>query len=440
MGMFLGLDIGTTKDAAVVIDGETRRCAAASSVAHDAGDGHGLQEVAKHLAAVREAVSSLPEELRSEVRGIGVSTQMHGVVCWNERTGETSPLYSWQSRVDDLESLRKLPGCGRLRHGFGGATLGMLARRGELARWTSCGTIGDYLVRLLTGGAAVIDRSDAASWGLMEFDASAFDPAAVTALGIPEGFLPQVVPVGATAGRLRSEWSCVLGVPEAVEVKTAIGDNQASVLAAVRDPEREISLTLGTGAQISVVIPNKLAAEWRTRVELRPYLGDTALAVGAPLCGGAGWAALAGFLQSAFDAAGVEVAPDALFRMLNDAAEKELEAADLPRFSPSFLGERDDPAARGTLGGLTLENFECGKVAAALARGLAENLRRMLPAGLLAGRSQLAASGNGFRRNPALRRAAELVFGMPLETGAFTEEAACGAALLFLHTKAGAAL
>ena len=435
MGLFLGLDIGTTKDAAAVIDGATAKCLAAADVTHGAGHGTGLQNVARHLEAVREAVTALPAELRRQICGIGVSTQMHGVVCWNERTMETSPLHSWQSRVDDLEALRKLPGCRRLRHGFGGATLGMLARRGELDKWTSCGTIGDYLVHLFTGCGAIIDRSDAASWGLMEFDASEFDREAVAALGIPEGMLPRVLPVGATAGTLRAEWSDKLGIPEAVEVRVSIGDNQASVLAAVRDPERDISLTLGTGAQISVVVPNREAARWRDRVELRPYLGDTALAVGAPLCGGAGWAALEKFLKSAFAAAGSGIGDDALYKMLNETAMRELEADNLPNFRPSFLGERDDPAARGRIDGLTMDNFDCGKVAAALARGLAENLRRMLPAEFTSGKSRLVVSGNGFRRNTALCRAAELVFSLPLEKSAFTEEAACGAALLLRHTK-----
>ena len=46
-----------------------------------------------------------------------------------------------------------------------------------------------------------------------------------------------------------------------------------------------------------------------------------------------------------------------------------------------------------------------------------------LPAGRLLG------SGNGLRRNPALQRAVERSFGLPLTLAAVPEEAACGAAL-----------
>ena len=167
-------------------------------------------------------------------------------------------------------------------------------------------------------------------------------------------------------------------------------------------------------------------------MDLRPYFGENVLAVGAPLCGGAVWSALMNFWKSGFAAAGQTPDDETLFRMLDAAAERELRSPDLPHFSPSFLGEREDPDARGELSGLTLENFSCGKVAAALARGLAENLRRMLPQELLARKTRLAVSGNGFRRNTSLCLAAKLVFGLPLVKCEFSEEAACGAAMTFL--------
>ena len=176
MNLILGMDIGTTKTAAVLFDTDTLHCAACPGIVHPADAGSGRQSPARHLAAVREAVSALPADLRRAVCGIGVSTQMHGVLCWNTIPGENSPLYTWQSHTDDLEVLRKLPGCGRLRHGFGGASLGMLARTGDLKKWTRCGTIGDYAVCHLTGrNEVVMDRTNAAGWGLMDFDADKVD-------------------------------------------------------------------------------------------------------------------------------------------------------------------------------------------------------------------------------------------------------------------------
>ena len=134
MNLILGLDIGTTKDAAVLFDGDTFRCIACTGIVHHADEGAGRQDPERHLEAMCKAVNGLPAALRKEVRGIGISTQMHGVICWNTIPGTSTPLYTWQSRTDGLEQMLRLPGCGCLRHGFGGATLGMLARSGELKK------------------------------------------------------------------------------------------------------------------------------------------------------------------------------------------------------------------------------------------------------------------------------------------------------------------
>jgi sedoheptulokinase len=210
-----------------------------------------------------------------------------------------------------------------------------------------------------------------------------------------------------------------------------VGDNQASVLAAVADPEKEISLTLGTGAQISVVVPKSVAAAYRDEVEFRPYLGDSCLAVGAPLCGGAGWANLMSFVESTVASCGFAIDRNEIFKEMNRASKAELDSTDLPVFTPSFLGERSNKDARGEITGLTLENFTFGKIAASLALGIITNFQSMIPAQLLEGKERLVVSGNGFRRNESLRLAAEKVFGMPLSSSQLDEEAACGATFLF---------
>jgi ribulose kinase len=69
-----------------------------------------------------------------------------------------------------------------------------------------------------------------------------------------------------------------------------------------------------------------------------------------------------------------------------------------------------------------------GSLACALAAGICTNLRDMLPAEFQVGRESIAASGNALERNPALCRAAEAVFGLPVVLCSQTEAAAVGAA------------
>ena len=82
---------------------------------------------------------------------------------------------------------------------------------------------------------------------------------------------------------------------------------------------------------------------------------------------------------------------------------------------PTFLGERHAPSRRGRIDGIDLENFSLGNLARSLGRGLAANLKGMLPPEALARRIRMVGSGNGLRRNPMLRKCVEEVFGMTVD-------------------------
>lgn len=445
MDPYLGIDIGTGKCAAVLVRPGQAGPIAAEARAHRADRGAGLQDGARLIEAAGECVRALPAEGRAGARGVAVTGQMHGVVGWNADGAAATPLHTWQSAVDDLESLRALPGCSGLRHGYGGATLGAAQRDAGGFAGRFSGTIQDYLVWLLCGNpaTALIDATDAASWGFFDARAGVFDPVAVEALGIAPERLPTVVAPGSRAGVLSAEWARAWGLPAGIEVKAAIGDNQASVLATARRPEREVYLTLGTGGQISLLVPARDYDRYEGRVELRPYPGGDFLAVGAPLCGGDSWAALIRYGKSALEAFGMEAGePGDLYRATDAAAARVLEAPDfdassLPDFTPRFLGERDGPEQRASLSGLSLENFRFDRVAAALALGTLRNLRSMMPEELLRGRDVLFGSGNAFRLNRSLRLAAEKVFGFPLTMPEGREEAAVGATRLFFPKDRG---
>ena len=105
---------------------------------------------------------------------------------------------------------------------------------------------------------------------------------------------------------------------------------------------------------------------------------------------------------------------------------------DVPQFRTTFAGTRQDPAERAVLSGLDEENFAPVPLLHALLRGMADELSACYRAALKAGcapAGRLLGSGNGLRRNPALQRAVERSFGLPLTLAAVPEEAACGAAL-----------
>jgi sedoheptulokinase len=435
--MLLGLDIGTTKVAAVIAD-SAGALAAVAAADHHAGlsapAGRAEQDVKILFDALWRVVRELPAEMRRQVRAVGLTGQMHGVLILDAAGRPVSPLVTWQDqRCLEDEFLEKLVArTGRpLSTGFGCATLAWLAAHDALPPGAaSAGTIHDCVAMKLCGQTRpVTDPTDAASWGLFDLRALAWDLAAVKAAGVNPALLPEVRPCGSCAGTVSEKIARELGLTPGLPVAVALGDNQASLLATLGDPDHEIAITLGTGAQASAVLPPGEtigdSAALGQPYEFRPYPGGRFLATAAPLCGGSAWAWLARTVNSWQRELGLpEVAEEILYAKLNALG---LAAADGPQVAPHFAGERHDPALRGSITNIGGEELPLGQLARGLARGLVANLRDMLPPRVLVGRTRLVGSGNALRRNRLLQVMAEETFALPLVMSAGGEEAALGA-------------
>ncbi len=436
--MLLGIDIGTTKAAAVIVD-RRERLHASAAAGHEADlrspAGRAEQDAAALLRSAEAAVGELPDHLLRQVQCVGVTGQMHGVVVLDAAAQPLTPLITWQDGrcLEDgfLDELNARVG-GRLRTGYGCATLAWLGAHGELPpEAESSATIGDLMVARLCGGARpVTDPTHGASWGLFDLRKFTWDVSAVKAANLSPALLPEVVPCGAKAGTTCQAAAGKLGIPSGIPVAAAIGDNQASLLSTLTNPQKDLALTLGTGGQASAVLP----AEWpiehlrgESTYEYRPYPPQRMLIVASSLCGGAAWAWLAeAALSWMRDLGCSQISPADVFTRLNELAGR---AAGNLNILPHFQGERHDTALRAAIRGIDLGNFDLGNVARSLARAIVANLKSMLPDRVLAGRERVVGSGNALRRNPALAAAAEEVFALPLKMTEVTEEAATGAAL-----------
>ncbi len=213
--------------------------------------------------------------------------------------------------------------------------------------------------------------------------------------------LPEVVGAGTGAGALIDTFAAVWKLPQGIPVVAALGDNQASILSTSEYPDEEIYLTLGTGAQLTVVV-DKVQLRGMptiTSMEIRPYLDGKYLAVAAPLCGGQAFAWLADTVQSWLRELGLPELPEyELFRKL-DALGAASETSSL-KVKPNFLGERHDPGMTGSIDHIRLDNFSLGGLAAALARGIVANMKTMIAPELLQNRQRVIGSG---KRDQAAR-------------------------------------
>ena len=438
MSIALGIDIGTTKAAAVLFDAKERRLLDSASLDTKADlpspVGFHEQDPERIFSTIDALLDSVDPKIKAEVASIGVTGQMHGVVLASG--DKLSRLVTWKDRRcsadGSLSNFKKLPGCRSLKDGFGFSTLAWLASKGELSAWRSACTIHDLLVaRLCSLARPLIDPADAASWGLFDIYSNSWDVKAIAALGVSAAILPELVASGSAAGRLSTSYAGRWGLPQGIPVSVATGDNQASILATAKDFESEVYLTVGTGAQLSIAVK---AADAKVNagsqaMELRPFFDGRLLAVAAPLCGGQAFAWLVKGLRRSLQDLGVEApAEAALYKRLDVLAMDSFESP--LDFKTNFLGERHAPELKGGISGFSMENATLGNIASSLAGGIFENMRSMMPSWVFEGRESLVASGNAMRRLEIMKAKATSVFKLPLVIPDSKEEAACGAALL----------
>ena len=418
----LGLDIGTTSVSAVVADMATGRVLASCTEKHGADlPSADPGEKCQSPGILEETARRLLDRLLAQFPGvsaIGITGQMHGIVYLDSFGTPVSPLYTWQDqRAADLcPKLREATGY-PIAPGYGLATHCALEKAGgvpEDARWLC--TIMDYLAYVLCGRERLmLHASNAASLGFFSLETGQFDPAALKAAGIRDALLPPVTGKNALLGQYR-------GIP----VSVAIGDNQASFLGSVPEPETMALANFGTGSQISRMVRYVPELPGESGLEVRPFLEGSYLLCGSALCGGRAYALLERFFHSFAARCGVE--EENVYSILNDMAREGLSRQDLPLVDTTFCGTRAEPSLRGAIRNLSDANFTPEAITAGMLLGMARELKSLLqamPAGKITG---LAASGNAVRNNPGLCQAIRQVFALEVTVPVCPEEAAFGAA------------
>jgi len=435
----LGIDLGTSKVAVVVADAGSGEPVATATRAADADIDcpapRAEQDPGRILDAVDHCMREIPEDVRSQVAAAGTTGQMHGVLLCSADCRETSSLITWQDgRCNEdgfLGRLKERTGATSIRSGYGCATLAWLAERepGTLEHFAHAATIQDYLVARIAGlKEPAIDPTDAASWGFYDLAHATWEVQQVEKACIPAALLPDIRPSGSVAGTLTEEYALRWKIPQGTPVAVAVGDNQASLLATLKDPKTDVALTLGTGGQLSVVVDAIEDTPDSESPEMRPYLDGKLIVVAASLCGGRAVSWLVDSVLKWCKELGIDPPErDRLFERLDQLA---MENVGTPlEVCPSFLGERTDPSRRGAVTSIDLDNFTLGNLAAALMSGVVQNLHDMMPPALLENRRRIIGSGNGLRLE-GMQAAVEKVFDLPLEITGECEEAALGAARL----------
>lgn len=425
--MLLGVDIGTTSISAQLIRMTDGTPVHTYNITH--GAEIKLSNYPDAFAAdagllVRQALDLIKSltGTYTRIKAIGLTGQMHGIVCVSRDCEILSPLYTWQNEF----GLRRKNGmtyldliyalCGEHSStGYGLVTYFCLRDMGLLPeRTASIMTVMDLAVMRLCGiDKALSHATNAASLGFFDPDGRSYEQNVLKRLDIETSLLPEVTCDYRVAGYYN-------GIPVAV----AVGDNQAGIFGSLSCDSQAL-LNIGTSGQISsVMTANKGTGD------IRPYFGERYIITGATLCGGRAYSLLADFFADVIRLGGTEMSKTALYNIMNELADtppdNELQV------STKFFGTRTETTLRGKIENLGADNFTAAHFVRGILRGIVTELYEMycdFPSDVRGGINELVVSGNAVRFNPAMARIISEVFGMNPRIPAHTEEAAYGATL-----------
>lgn len=422
----LGLDIGTTTICAAVIDCESGAVAQSKTVPNSFNiigrSFESKQSPDGILSVCVELVDSFLSEY-ADISSIGITGQMHGVLYLDSDGNAVSDLHTWQDASADTAApcgktyaalLSELTGY-QMATGFGCSTMFYKKETGEAPANAVCvSTIHDY-VGMKLGGLTrpVMHTSDAASFGLFDKSGLCFDSDAFEKAGLDFSLMPEVVSGAQVIGRYKN-----------IPVAVAIGDNQSSFIGSVSDTDSSILVNFGTGSQISFTtrdisdIPS---------TEARPCHGKDFIRVGSALCGGRAFAALENFIRHTINLSGADI-PSA-YRFIDAYLEQNEEPENALAVDTRFSGTRENPSLRGSVSGISTDNFTPGHLIYGVLHGMTDELFNMYKACGASAHTRVVGSGNGLRKNSALQKIVSETFGMELLIPAHREEAAFGAAL-----------
>ena len=410
MTALVGLDVGTTGAKAVAItpEGELIASTEESYPLSTPRAGWSEQDPEEWWRASERALAALGVEPAR----VGLSGQMHGLVCLDERGEVLRPAILWndQRTGEECAEIEALVGLERLVSLTGNRALpGFTApkllwlRRHEpdvYARIRRITLPKDY-VRLRLTGEWAVDAADASGTLLFDVAHRRWSEEVLATLDVPSEWLPPV--------------------SESTEIAGA-GDQQAAALGVGAVEPGIVSVVLGTSGVVLAPL-REYAHEPHGRVHAFCHaLPATWEAMGVMLNA-------AGSLQWFHDT----LAPGVSFDELTAEAASWDPGADGMTFLPYLQGERTphaDPDARGAFAGLA-RHHDRGALVRALLEGVAYGLRDSLELlrGLGVEPTAGRASGGGAHSRLWLEIVASTL-GLPLELTMLEEGSAFGAALL----------
>lgn len=220
------------------------------------------------LNMIRMSIAKFADGKKEVV--LAICNEMHGFVLADKNMENCSGYISWQREFDDL-SMSILSSCEfrddiehtgmPLKKGLPSTNLSYVLKKMQknfCNNWYFY-TLGDYIIKALSGLDPVCHETNAAATGLYDIKNHTWNRKLINAVAADKVIFPSV---GMSCVEFVLNGTRIIALP-------AIGDQQAALLGAGLENNTDISFNLGTGAQVS-----RLVAEpcFSKSYQIRPYI------------------------------------------------------------------------------------------------------------------------------------------------------------------------
>jgi xylulokinase len=448
MSLAAGLDVGTSGTKAVAIDASGKVVAKtlAEYPLHSPKPGWAEQDPSDWKRAAFEALSQLaqaPGVKASEIKGLGLTGQMHGSVFLDASNQVLRPAILWcdqrtAKQCDDItskvgaEKLIEMV-CNPALTGFTAPKI-LWLRDNEPATYEKVRKVllpKDYIRFVLTGEFAT-DVADASGTLLFDVKRRTWHDELMSLLEVPRDFMPRAFEGPEVTGKLSEEAAAKTGLPKGIPVVAGGGDQAAGGVGCGIVRRGVISSTVGTSGVV-FAFSDKVSLDPQGRVHTFCHsVPGKWHVMGVMLSAGGSLRWFRDALCQNEKAVAAETGADPYEYITAAAARIPLGAEGLT-FLPYLTGERTphkDPHAKGAFVGLSLRHTRAHMARAVLegvAFGMRDSLDIIREMGVAI--EQVRASGGG-ARSSLWRQIQADVNKAPLVLINVDEGPAYGAALL----------
>lgn len=258
---FLGIDVGTTRIKAVLLERDSGAVLAAAAAATPQGDAGGVAVhspgAVRHVAvnAARRALAEAGPEARAELGGIAVTSVGEEAVLLDAAARPVGDVPTWFSGVGHAPALehadeldRRAPVTGLRHPEYTVHTLAWWARArpAPVQAATTLTDLGSWLLSSLGPGDLVMDHSHASRTGLFDAPTRSWRAEGLDVVGTGHLSLPRLVPSGTVVGELGTEPAAELGIAPGVPLVTGGHDHFCGALAAGTRSPGDLFISAGT--------------------------------------------------------------------------------------------------------------------------------------------------------------------------------------------------